>query len=146
MTDFFRICIGLTLAAAMPWAQASWWQNAPPPAAPLTVDEAFEMYPPEYRDGQLQLSWRIAPDHYLYRFRLKVIALPSGEEIRPQWPAGLPYHDEHFGDVEIYRELLTGTATISGEPPQRIRVTYQGCADAGLCYPPKTQDIEVDRL
>ena len=48
--------------------------------------------------------------------------------------------DEHFGAVQIYRGLLDADVPTSGalDRPLRLRVTYQGCADAGVCYPPQT--------
>src|SRR4029077_10767221 len=45
----------------------------------------------------------------------------------------------------IYRQQVTATAAYTrldaGAHPLQIKVTYQGCADAGLCYPPITKVI-----
>lgn len=138
--------VGISLASLGLPVVAGFWDSEPDSDGPLTVDQAFELYPAVASDGQLKLEWRIAPEHYLYRFRLKIVNAADDSPLTAQWPEGLPYHDEHFGDVTIYREQLTGAVTLSGPPPARIRVTYQGCADAGLCYPPQTRELEVEQL
>lgn len=133
--------IGLGLPAI-----AGFWDREPANDGPLTVDQAFELYPAVASEGRIRIEWRIAPEHYLYQFRLKIVDAADGSALVAQWPEGQPYHDEHFGDVTIYREQLSGEVPFAGKPPARIRITYQGCADAGLCYPPQTRELEVEQL
>lgn len=127
-------------------AIAGFWDREPANDGPLTVDQAFELYPAVASDGRIRIEWRIAPEHYLYQFRLKIVNAETGSVLDAQWPEGLPYHDEHFGDVTIYRDQLNGEVPASDASPTRIRITYQGCADAGLCYPPQTRELEVEQL
>src|SRR3546814_12508515 len=86
----------------------------------------------------LHLSWNIAPGYYLYRHRIRVEALtPSPVGLRAiQLPQGIAHVDEHFGSVQIYRELLDADVPLAGKlhSPMRLRVTYQGCAAVGVCY------------
>jgi thiol:disulfide interchange protein DsbD len=115
----------------------------------LPVDEAFELQPLEVRDGALEVSWRIAQDYYLYRDRLKfTLAQPAGTTLgTPVLPASEKYHDEHFGTVEVFRHTLRAKLPLAAAAagPYKLTVVYQGCADAGLCYPPQTRTLEAAR-
>jgi thiol:disulfide interchange protein DsbD len=112
----------------------------------LPVDRAFEVQPLVRKDkGTLEVSWRIAPDYYLYRDRLQ-FRHPTLTLGKPVLPASLPYHDEHFGTVQVYRDRLVVQVPVapSTEGALRLTVVYQGCADAGLCYPPQTRHLELE--
>ena len=114
----------------------------------LPVDEAFELQPLVRKaDGTLEVSWRITKDYYLYRDRLKFTAVaPAAMKLgKPALPASLPYEDEHFGTTQVYRDKLVVTLPASGATtgPVSVKVVYQGCADAGLCYPPQTRTLEA---
>lgn len=116
----------------------------------LPVDQAFEIQPLEWKeDGALQVSWRIARDYYLYRDKLKFTpAAPASLKLGPPvLPESLPYHDEHFGTVQIYRDRLVVRLPFDKNAKGKVSVTvaYQGCADAGLCYPPQTRTLEAGR-
>nr|WP_241696142.1 protein-disulfide reductase DsbD N-terminal domain-containing protein [Solimonas terrae] len=108
----------------------------------LPAAQAFSLLPVEYHDHHLHLSWNIAPGYYLYRQRIRVEVLaPSRVGLQAiRLPQGIAHVDEHFGSVQIYRELLDADVPTIGplNAPLRLRVSYQGCADAGVCYPPQT--------
>lgn len=116
----------------------------------LNVDEAFRLMPIE-RDGKhLRISWEVAPKHYLYREHLSFEAVAPKNSIlpTPRLPKAEIHHDDHFGDVHVYRNMkLTADFTLpkSSTAPTSIRVRYQGCADIGICYPPQTRIISVPR-
>src|SRR5690606_27109586 len=59
-------------------------------------------------------------------------------------PAGKSKDDEYFGRVEVYYHALDVGLTGLPAAPFTLQVTSQGCADAGLCYPPRTQRFSVD--
>ncbi|WP_425914991.1 protein-disulfide reductase DsbD [Pseudomonas sp. GWSMS-1] len=105
----------------------------------LPVEQAFNFRVERQASGETRLRWDIAPGYYLYQQRLQFSGLPA--DAAPELPAGLPYSDEFFGDSQIYRERLTLTlpAGLAGS----IQVGWQGCADAGLCYPPQTQQVDL---
>ena len=105
----------------------------------LPVDQAFEYSLKDNNDGTVTLLWDIAPGYYLYRGRMTVEGNNTGLD-DVAFPPGYTITDEFFGDSEVYfnqAELLitTGDATA-------LSLTWQGCAEAGLCYPP--QSVNVD--
>ncbi len=97
---------------------------------------------------RIRLSWAIRPGFYLYRSRIHVKAL-SGTAIGAfTLPKGIIKVDPYFGREQIYRIAVTGELTVlrgTAAAPRdaALAVTYQGCADAGLCYPPITKTITV---
>lgn len=114
----------------------------------LPVDQAFEIQPLEWRDGTLLVSWRITKDYYLYRDRLTFKAVePAALKLgTPSLPASMPYTDEHFGTMQIYRDRLVVRLPVDRSAKTvKLAVGYQGCADAGLCYPPQTRTLEASR-
>ena len=114
----------------------------------LPVDQAFEIQPLEKKDGGLVVSWRIAPGYYLYRKRLafRVLAPEKLKLDDAVLPHGVKVEDEYFGAVEIYRDALLKVPlpARAALPKQlKLKVSYQGCAEAGLCYPPQERVLEL---
>lgn len=117
----------------------------------LPVDQAFRFDASvSQAEGSQPVTvharWQIAPGYYLYRHAFAVAVRPAAaaELSEPVIPAGKPKVDEYFGEVEVYY----GAATLSVAVPRQLAaaevgVTYQGCADAGLCYPPETRWVAV---
>ncbi|WP_334180551.1 protein-disulfide reductase DsbD [Pseudoxanthomonas sp.] len=112
----------------------------------LPVDEAFVLTATAPTRDRIEIRWKITDGYYLYRHRTGVEA-DAGFAAQPlQLPKGKAYRDEFFGDVETYRgELL---ATLPGQPTTStdsvtLKIKYQGCADAGICYPPQTRTLKV---
>lgn len=111
----------------------------------LPVDEAL---PFNYTagNGEMVLSWDVAPDHYLYKGRVSVTTDTDGVTLgEPEFSKkGTDTEDEFFGKVTVFYEPVE--ARVSVDLPEGVReaalqVTYQGCANAGLCYPPQTRDV-----
>ena len=113
----------------------------PPP------DEVFHLTA-EPGARRIHLSWTIRPGFYLYRARIHVEGL-SGTLIGPlALPPGILKVDPYFGREQIYRNAITAELPVTRgtrAAPQdaSLAVTYQGCADAGLCYPPITHTLTV---
>ncbi|HBN9859065.1 TPA: protein-disulfide reductase DsbD [Pseudomonas aeruginosa] len=105
----------------------------------LPVDEAFTLHVEQPDAGGAVLRWDIAPGYYLYKERLRFAGLPPGNE--PQLPPGEPYHDEYFGDSRIYRDSLE--VQLPDADLAALELGWQGCADAGLCYPPQTRTVAL---
>jgi thiol:disulfide interchange protein DsbD len=130
-----RLALGLVLVAAAAESRAEVGFMEPEQAFQLAVDQ-------QGGDGKLRLDWTIAPGYYLYRDRLQVTAGPGqalGEIVRP---AGQSKADPNFGKVEVYHDGVslqvdTGRAT-------SVDVSWQGCAEAGLCYPPQHQTVALE--
>ena len=101
---------------------------------------AYQAFVPEHcpEAGHHTIAWRIEPGYYLYRHALSFTV--DGDPLNASIPDGEPYLDEHFGEVTIYRDqLFVQIPATEGV----LTVTYQGCADAGLCYPPQEQRFEL---
>ena len=110
----------------------------------LPVDEAFLLTVSKVGDG-VQLHWLVQPGYYLYRDRLSF----SGPVGMPELPDGKRKFDEIFGEVEVYYDELEVFLQFSGSSRQdsdKILVGYQGCADAGLCYPPQKREFILEIL
>ncbi len=83
----------------------------------------------------------IADDYYVYRHSLKLVD-GEGNDHELTVPSGTPRHDEFFGDTIIY----TGNALRLRFPAPAsspLTLHWQGCAEAGICYPPQTMQIDV---
>jgi len=114
----------------------------------LPVDQAFELQPLDNRNGKLHVEWRIAKGYYLYRNRLKfTLESPAGAALgSPALPNGEDHEDDYFGKTQVYRQALVADLPMpQGKGPVKLTVGYQGCADAGLCYPPQTRTLELQR-
>jgi thiol:disulfide interchange protein DsbD len=114
----------------------------------LPVDEAFVFS--ALQDGdRLLLRWQMPDGYYLYRERFEFVpedaaALGLG---KAELPDGKRKQDEYFGEVEVYYHGVDASVPLLPRRPagsSRVGVTYQGCADAGLCYPPETRWVDVD--
>ena len=124
-------------------AEQSWLQGEP---EFLPVDEAFELSAEVDGDGALRAGWEIADGYYLYRHRFGFKAGEGGSarlgelEIAP----GKAKVDEYFGAVEVYYHNARARVPIeAGSGPLEVGISYQGCAEAGLCYPPQTRWVSV---
>ncbi|MFP6796916.1 MAG: protein-disulfide reductase DsbD domain-containing protein [Pseudomonadales bacterium] len=106
----------------------------------LSVDEAYQMDAFLSDDGYVEVHWEMPPGYYLYRHRF-TFSLDSGGALgQPVIPVGIEKVDDYFGDVEVYYdEVNVRIPVIEQTGPLRIGITYQGCADYGLCYPPETR-------
>ena len=112
----------------------------------LDVDQAFALTEEALSTNTMQLNWRIADGYYLYKQRMKVEPAGATKTIGALvLPKGEAHSDEFFGEQEVYRQSVDASFSV---PPSNaktvdVNVTYQGCADAGLCYPPQTKLISI---
>lgn len=113
----------------------------------LPVDRAFVLSTQAVDANRIDVRWTIAPGYYLYRHRTKVQILEAGVAAGAlQLPKGEAHNDEFFGPTETYRTRLVATLPeVAGAAGKtlRLKVQYQGCADAGVCYPPQTRTLQV---
>lgn len=115
----------------------------------LPVDEAFRLTTEVGADGAVLVRWEMPDGYYLYRHRFDFMTRPiEGERTtdvvlgEPEIPPGKRKIDEYFGEVEVYyHEAQARVPVKSGAGPVEVGISYQGCADAGLCYPPETKWI-----
>jgi thiol:disulfide interchange protein DsbD len=111
----------------------------------VPADRAF-MFDFQQQASDLNLNWQIKEGYYLYRQQINVT--PAQAEVGPlPLPTGESHEDEFFGKSEIYRQRLNLPVTINqAAKGATLTVTYQGCADAGFCYPPETKVIPLSEV
>lgn len=111
----------------------------------LEVDEAF-LFNFEQKGTKLTLSWVIATDYYLYKDKFK-FAAENATIIKQSQPEGSQIEDEFFGATEVYFfEAIIELELDNIEPGAQIKIRYQGCANAGLCYNPVTKVVDLDTV
>lgn len=112
----------------------------------LSANDAFQVDALALDASTIQARWTIAPGYYLYRHRLAIEVIePASTSVQWQAPSGQAYEDEHFGAVEIYHDTLdVPIAVDASESSITLELRYQGCAEAGLCYPPQTRTVTLD--
>lgn len=112
----------------------------------LPVDSAFALSAHATGADTIAVQWKIADGYYLYRHRISVQSAADGVSFAPiALPQGAKHHDEFFGDVQTYRQSVTGTLAhvLAPAGTATLRIKYQGCADVGVCYPPQTRVLTV---
>ncbi|MGH8273778.1 MAG: protein-disulfide reductase DsbD, partial [Gammaproteobacteria bacterium] len=110
----------------------------------LPPDQAFQLQARTMPNAIL-LDWRIADGYYLYRKKFKIVAT-HGTVGKAYFPPGETKNDPNFGRSEVYRREVRVTLPYKQIPADgrvALTVTYQGCADAGLCYPPITKHLNI---
>ncbi|OZA12035.1 MAG: thiol:disulfide interchange protein, partial [Hydrogenophilales bacterium 17-62-8] len=108
----------------------------------LPVEQAFRLSVSQDADGQVRLNWKISEGYYLYRKQVKVEGDPSGSVKAVILPPGIVKTDEFFGASEVYHDQLAVQVNAPGA--QALNVSWQGCAEAGICYPPQTLRVTLD--
>ncbi|MDU6821177.1 protein-disulfide reductase DsbD [Leclercia adecarboxylata] len=109
------------------------------------ADQAF-VFDFQQNQHDLNLNWQVKEGYYLYRKQISIT--PAQAQVDPlQLPAGVAHEDEFYGKSEIYRgQLSVPVAVAQADKGATLTVTYQGCADAGLCYPPETKVIPLSEV
>lgn len=107
----------------------------------LPVDRAFHAYA-WHHDGRLYVGIRNQPGYYLYRHRFALDSRRTDVTLGTiEIPPGKFKHDPYLGDVHVFYDRVTLSAAlpkaVPDDAPLPITLTFQGCADAGLCYPPQ---------
>ena len=115
----------------------------------LPAEQAFQFLATVKDANTLHVNWKIADGYYLYRDKTK-LALPNNKTIQLgsiYIPQGEPYHDEAFGQVQIFHnELSFDIPLIRAEKAAQtitLLAKFQGCADRGVCYPPMESKVEL---
>jgi thiol:disulfide interchange protein DsbD len=111
----------------------------------LPVREAFKLSLVESTPQSIKLRFVATEGYYLYRHRFQFRADPAEVVLgAAKLPDGQKKHDEYFGDVEVYHGILDVELPRTDPRAFTLAVTYQGCADKGLCYPPETERLSID--
>lgn len=115
----------------------------------LPAEQAFVLSA-DVRGEQVDVYWDIEPEYYLYRHQLDFRVLAEQADTAPavenvSIPDGKAITDEYFGDVEVYYHDLRVSMELAhaADAGVVLEVRYQGCAEAGLCYPPDVRYVEL---
>ena len=132
MVFFFLLLTGLSQAYASdnPFEQKADF---------LPANKAFVFTSEPLPSGETRLHWQITDQYYLYKKRFKFDGLDAAQT--PVLPQGQEHSDEFFGATQVYRNSLE--LLIPAGASGQVKVSWQGCADAGLCYPPQSQTVDL---
>ena len=109
----------------------------------LTSQQAFQ-FNAKQSGNQLALNWQIAEGYYLYQKEVEITPIQA-ELGEWQFPQAERYHDEFFGDVEIFRNKLTLQIPLKSAQNGSVEIRYQGCTK-GFCYPPETVSVPLQNV
>ena len=141
MNRFLAFLLGLALAAPAA-AQLKLGGGADNLLEP---EKAFRFSARALDASSVEVSFTIADGYYMYRERFKFAAdgNPSVRLGSPEFPRGTPHKDEYFGETQVYRKNVRIRLPLQGEGRFDLKVTSQGCADAGVCYVPMESSASI---
>lgn len=138
------LSIGAVIAAGAACAAAGLFGAEPKLLPP---EQAFRLAARALDPTTVEIRFYIADGYYLYRDKLAFSVEPVTQGLgKPELPAGKLKHDEFFGDVETYRGAVVVKLPLRESSPGQaliIKTDSQGCADAGICYPPNSQLVHL---
>lgn len=144
MRAFFPKLLAL-LAMAMLWL--AWNAPARAEAEFLEPEKAFVFSAAMATPDTVELRFRVAPGYYMYRERFGISISPLGAATlgEPVYPKGEVKYDPTFEkDMEVYhQDVVIRVPVTPGGQPFTLTLTGQGCADAGLCYPPMDSSVRL---
>jgi thiol:disulfide interchange protein DsbD len=111
----------------------------------LEPEKAFRFSARALDASSVEVTFAIADGYYMYRDRFKFVA-EGNAAVRlgpPEFPRGLVHKDEFFGETQIYRRAVSIRLPVEGEGRFDLKVTSQGCADAGVCYVPMDSSASI---
>jgi thiol:disulfide interchange protein DsbD len=113
----------------------------------LPPEQAFKVSAKALSADQVEVSWEIAEGYYLYRKKMRFESKTGQVRLGdPAFPTGSTKHDENFGDVVIYRNILNIPIALiaeNGTSSLQLLVSHQGCSDLGICYPPQKTTFDL---
>ena len=135
---FSTLLVNTVLASDLPKTQSEF----------LSPDEAFVISYELINEKQVNINWNIHPGYYLYMGMFEFESLDLQNKIKKvEMPDGKKKTDEFFGEVDIYYNSTEADVYLENSVNDYIdlKIKYQGCADAGLCYPPVFKTITVKK-
>ncbi|MFD4836181.1 protein-disulfide reductase DsbD [Achromobacter sp. NPDC058515] len=141
---FFRQCLALL---AMVLLLLGWQAAAQAETEFLEPEKAFVFSARMTSPEMLELHYRVAPGYYMYRERFGIAISPAGATTLGEavYPKGEVKYDPTFEkDMEVFHKDVTIRVPVgAGGQPFTLTLTGQGCADAGLCYPPMDSSVKL---
>lgn len=111
----------------------------------MKVNDAF-VFDYQQQGNQLKINFVIAEGYYLYRDKLQFSV--DGAVIGDiELPHGKNHHDEYFGDQEVFYSFVEiPIAFKEAQADAVFHVTFMGCAEGTLCYPPTKRDVTLTAI
>ncbi len=136
---YIACAVALVAAFAVPLAQAMTADDL------LEPEEAFRFAVRSTQSSGVEIEYTIADGYYLYRDKFKFAVRTAGVTLASaQFPAGEIREDKFFGRSETYRRQLRIALPVRSAASEfTLTVTSQGCADAGVCYPPQDHEAVI---
>ncbi len=109
----------------------------------LPEQQAF-IFSFEQKNELVIARWQISDGYYLYKDKFK-LSSNNGKISDITFPKGVMHDDDYYGPQEVFYRQVEITFKVSPNTMQHdITLNYQGCADAGLCYPPNSKVLFYD--
>jgi thiol:disulfide interchange protein DsbD len=115
----------------------------------LSPEEAFKVGARATAPDRIEITYAVTKGYYLYRNKLK-FSTPANDRAalgEPSLPEGESKTDEYFGTQQVYHHDFVAQLPVSRAGAVAltlpVKLTWQGCADAGLCYPPQTRVFDI---
>lgn len=151
---FLLLVLPLSCQAEGAWTLASVWETlglSKSQPSFLDPDKAFVFTADVIDEGTIVTRWQIAKDYYLYRDKF-AFSIVDGSDVslgEPIFPSGGTIkQDEYFGVMVVYYDHVDVTVPLARKDPSirrvKMQASYQGCAEAGFCYPPLTKTVELE--
>ena len=114
-------------------------------AEPLPVEQAFQVSVARAGEGRAALTWTVAPGHHLYRDQFQVAVQQAGASstLAIDLPPGIWRDDPDMGRTQVFSSSGHFEFALPSSA-QAVSLRYQGCADAGICYPPQQRVVTLD--
>ena len=115
--------------------------------------DANDLLPPEkafvpqvsVADDGVNVRFKIADGYYMYQAKIIAQTDPAGLLGQPSFGKGEEKEDEFFGKQTVFHQeaLVSFPYTKPVGKPYKLVLTYQGCAEAGVCYPPVDTELDI---
>jgi len=114
----------------------------------VSVDEAFKPILIPVDGNTVEVTFQVTPGYYLYKDKISVKAVSENVQLgKLKLPDGKLKFDEFFGESEVYFDDVFAVLPLARATPEamqlELEVTFQGCAEGGLCYPPTTRVVST---
>ena len=140
----YRHCLMLL---AMALLLMGWQAAAHAETEFLEPEKAFVFSAQMAAPDTLELRYKVAPGYYMYRERFGITISPADATTLgvAVYPKGDVKYDPTFEkDMEVFhKDVVIRVPVGAGTQPFTLTLTGQGCADAGLCYPPMDSSIKL---
>ena len=145
----FNIQAPATKATALDSLQQLFNNFSSPSNELLEPDRAFSLIADMAGSNTVTLNWRVADGYYLYQDKIKTTVIqPNSVQLASiNFPPGKAKHDETFGNTTVYYGDVSIQQPIIHQlnPGETLTlsVSFQGCADIGVCYPPMNKTVQL---